>query len=236
MSDPSRHASPQRDNVEVRHTLTVREVEVLFANAGVQRSHRHILRLCQTGMLDAVKVPGGPSGDEWYVAPASVPKAIGDLKQIEAQRARRAATQRAMTHAVAPPLRNDIGQDTASHVTLQPGMTVEADPDKRGETQPDAARHVTPGRGDSSAYIDQLEKRIEEKNRTIEFLQDELKDRRSQISGMKAIIDGQRQLLETINNNVAPVFGALAQLVQKTKPAADEPVHATIVDEPADRS
>jgi hypothetical protein len=40
-------------------------------------------------MLDAVKVPGGPSGEEWYVAPVSVPKAIGDLKQIDAQRAPR---------------------------------------------------------------------------------------------------------------------------------------------------
>jgi len=87
MTDTARHDAPQPD--EVRHTLTVRDVESLLANAGVQRSHRHVLRLCQSGMLDAVKIPGGPSGEEWYVAPASVPKAIGDLKQIDVQRARR---------------------------------------------------------------------------------------------------------------------------------------------------
>src|SRR5438477_12583166 len=94
MSDTARHDAPQPD--DLRHTLTVREVEALLANAGVQRSHRHVLRLCQSGMLDAVKIPGGPSGEEWYVAPASVPKAIGDLKQIDAQRARRSAPQQAV--------------------------------------------------------------------------------------------------------------------------------------------
>ena len=101
MSDTARHDAPQPDIVEARHTLTVREVEVLLARAGVQRSHRHVLRLCQSGMLDAVKIPGGPSGEEWYVTPESVPKAIGDLKQIDAQRARRSLPQPAMADHVA---------------------------------------------------------------------------------------------------------------------------------------
>src|SRR5438132_4859876 len=82
MSDTARHGAPQPDNVAARHTLSVREVEALLAQAGVQRSHRHVLRMCASGMLDAIKAPGG-SGDEWLVAPASVPKAIGDLKQID---------------------------------------------------------------------------------------------------------------------------------------------------------
>ena len=47
---------------------------------------------------------------------------------------------------------------------------------------------------------------------------------------MKNIIDGQRQLLETINNNVAPVFGALAKLVAPKDPDKDSVV-ATIVDD-----
>jgi len=64
MDDIARHGAPQPD--EVRHTLTVREVEAMLAEAGVPRSHRHVLRMCQTGMLDAVKFPGGPTGDEWH--------------------------------------------------------------------------------------------------------------------------------------------------------------------------
>ena len=79
MPDIPSHDATQPD--EARHTLTVRDVERMLAEAGVQRSHRHVLRLCQSGMLDAVKIPGGPSGEEWYVAAVSVPKAIGDLKE-----------------------------------------------------------------------------------------------------------------------------------------------------------
>ena len=56
MSDIPRHDAPQPD--DVRHTLTVRDVERVLAEAGVQRSHRHVLRLCQSGMLDAVTIPG----------------------------------------------------------------------------------------------------------------------------------------------------------------------------------
>src|SRR5690606_37293848 len=72
---------------ELRHTLTVEDVGLLLSQAGVPRSRRQIIRYCQTGLLEAVKVPG-PTGDQWYVAPASLPKAIGDLKQWEAQRER----------------------------------------------------------------------------------------------------------------------------------------------------
>ena len=57
----ARHVAPERD--DVRHTLTVRDVEKLFADASVQRSHRHVLRLCQSGMLDAVRIPGTPPDD-----------------------------------------------------------------------------------------------------------------------------------------------------------------------------
>jgi hypothetical protein len=120
MPDTARHDAPQHD--DLRHTLTVREVEALLANAGVQRSHRHVLRLCQSGMLDAVKIPGGPSGEEWYVTPASVPKAIGDLKQIDAQRARRSPTQPATPGHDAHDIPITTDHDTARHAALQPDV------------------------------------------------------------------------------------------------------------------
>ena len=84
---------------------------------------------------------------------------------------------------------------------------------------------------EGARYIEQLEKRIEEKDETIDFLQEELIDRRAQIGGMKQIIDGQRQLLETINANVAPVFGALAKLVAPKGRDVDDPIVAKMVDD-----
>src|SRR5437016_1075510 len=97
MSDVSSSSALQPDLA--RHTLTVREVETLFIHAGIHRSHRHIMRLCKSGLLDAVSIPG-PTGNQWYVASESVPKAIGDLKQIDIQRARRVATEPAVSSSV----------------------------------------------------------------------------------------------------------------------------------------
>ena len=139
MSDTARHDAPQPDIVEARHTLTVREVEAQLARAGVQRSHRHVLRLCQSGMLDAVKIPGGPSGEEWYVTPESVPKAIGDLKQIDAQRARRS-----------PP---------------QPAVSGAKTQDDSGATEPATARH---GATDLDIYDHPYVKRLEDRVEKLE--------------------------------------------------------------------
>ena len=83
--DTASHSTPQHDNGELRHTLSVHDVEAQLIAAGVPRSHRQVIRYCESGLLDAVKIPG-PTGEQWYVAPASVPKAIGDLKQWDAQR------------------------------------------------------------------------------------------------------------------------------------------------------
>jgi hypothetical protein len=60
-------------------------------------------------------MPGGPSGDEWYVAPASVPKAIGDLRQIDERRERRSTPQPAMSHTVVVAPERIDEPDTARH-------------------------------------------------------------------------------------------------------------------------
>ena len=100
MQDTASHSSPQLDNGELRHTLSVHDVGAALVAAGVPRSHRQIIRYCETAMLDAVKVPG-PTGAQWFVSPASLPKAIGDLKQWEAQRARQSSPQPDMSNPVA---------------------------------------------------------------------------------------------------------------------------------------
>jgi hypothetical protein len=207
-----------------RHTLTVAQVMAQLTEAGVPRSDRRIKFFCQTGALTAAKFPT-PTGPQWYIDPASVPGLIGDLKQFEEQKRRR--LEQAAAGSDTP--REGLNGDTAAAGSsrLQPAGTGDERPAQinpaEGLPQPAAA-------APAAAYVAQLEKRIEEKDETIKFLQEELVDRRAQISGMKAIIDGQRQLLETINNNVAPVFGALAQLV-RGKSETSENIRATFVDE-----
>ena len=189
MSDIPRHDAPQPD--EVRHSLTVRDVERMLAEAGVQRSHRHVLRLCQSGMLDAVKIPGGPSGEEWYVAPASVPKAIGDLKQIGEQRARRGPTQPAVSDRNAAEISHIVDTDTARHGATKPGMSDAKNIDSREATQPAIARHVAtdldifehPYVKKLEARNDQLESKLEAQVRRTEEIQ---------ISNNKSLIELQR--------------------------------------------
>ena len=87
-------------------------------------------------------------------------------------------------------------------------MSVADNIDKRATTPDDTSRHDATSL-DTSRYVGQLEKRIEEKDQTIKFLQEELTDRRAQISGMKEIIDGQRGLLKQINERIRPgLWGA----------------------------
>jgi hypothetical protein len=137
-SDTARHGVPQHVTVELRHTLSIHDVEAQLGAAGVERSHRQVIRYCESGLLDAVKIPG-PTGVQWYVSPASVPKAIGDLKQWDAQR--HGAPQHDTSDHVA--LEKDLNSspDTARHSTPEPAMSDKEVSQKGSETEPVTARH-----------------------------------------------------------------------------------------------
>ena len=210
----ARHSAPQPDTAAARHTITVRQVEILFADAGVQRSHRHVLRLCQSGMLDAVKIPGGPSGAEWYVAPASVPKAIGDLKQIDTQRvARHAAARPAVAGHAGVGITNEIGHDTARYSPPQ-----QAAPDKeniagRGETS-----SGIPGQDNTSSamseHVVQLTKRLDDKDDMIGMLKGQLISKDQQIvelsksnANLSERFADTQKLLGAMQRMFAPLLG-----------------------------
>lgn len=209
MPDTARHDAPQHDQVEARHTLTVREVEVLLADAGVQRSHRHVLRLCQSGMLDAVKIPGGPSGEEWYVAPASVPKAIGDLKQIDAQRARRSTPQPAMAEYVSTDMPSKNHQDTARHDAPEHGVSRPEIIEKIGETEHATARHAT---SELDIYEHPYVKRLEDRVEKLEGKY-EAQVRRTEEIQLKS----QEQLLELQRMTAVGQSQTLADFMLKAK-------------------
>ena len=207
MSDTARHDAPQPD--DVRHTLTVREVETLLANAGVQRSHRHVLRLCQSGMLDAVKIPGGPSGEEWYVSPASVPKAIGDLKQIDAQRARRGPTQPATSDHDTVKISHTNIDDVAGHSAPQRDTSDMENKAERGVTDTATARHAT---GDHDIYEHPYVKRLEATVEKLEAKYDAQVRRTEEIQ-----LNGAQQLLELQRMTAVGSSQTLADFMLKAK-------------------
>ena len=165
--DTASHGTPQpaiAGHGELRHTLTVHDVEAALVAAGVPRSHRQVVRYCETKMLDAVKVPG-PTGAQWFVSPASLPKAIGDLKQWEAQRAGHGATQSDMSDRGTLEKAHNDNSDTASHGTPQPAMSDKETSQKGSETEPAIARR---GMTELDIYEHPYVKKLEDRNEKLE--------------------------------------------------------------------
>ena len=146
-------------------------------------------------MLDAVKVPG-PTGAQWFVSPASLPKAIGDLKQWEAQRARKGAPQSVMSSPVTVEKTININSDAASHGALQPAMSDKETSQKESETEPAMAR-----------YVEQLEKRIDEKDDVIGLLKGQLVAKDEQIGELSTRYRETHSLLGAMQRMFAPLLG-----------------------------
>jgi len=174
MTDTSGLGRPHQDADQLRHTLTIHEVSARLIAAGVPRSERQIKRYCETGFLDAKKIPG-PTGEQWFVAPAALPKLVGDLQQWQMQRTGHGLPRPGMSDNVTPenPHRGDT--DAAGHGRPQPAMT------DRGTLISNENRAVEPA---PSGYVMQLEKRIEEKDDVIGLLKGQLVTKDKQLGDL----------------------------------------------------
>jgi hypothetical protein len=162
MSDMSGHGRPQQDSDQLRHTLTIHEVSARLTTAGVPRSERSIKRYCETGFLDAKKVPG-PSGEQWFVAPAALPKLIGDLQQWQVQREGHGLPQPAVSESVIPETPNNSATDIAGHGRPEQAMAGNPNPTDKTEGKPDTA-----------GYMAQLERDVERLEDDREFLREQI--------------------------------------------------------------
>ena len=198
MQDTASHSSPQLDTGEVRHTLSVHEVAAALDAAGVPRSHRSIIRYCETAMLDAVKVHG-PTGEQWFVSPSSLPKAIGDLKQWEAQRERQSSQQPAMASSGELPKSLNSNVDTASHSAPQPAMA--------SLPQEEASKTDPVTEPAMARYVEQLEKRIDEKDDVIGLLKGQLVAKDQQIGELSTRYRETHALLGAMQRMLAPLLG-----------------------------
>jgi hypothetical protein len=188
--------------------VTLDVVARRFIVAGLPRSIRTLQRYCANGTLTCVK-EATETGDTYFVAETSIDTAITALKQL---------------HAAKDRLRQSPPPDAADQATAAPVAPsrpeeIFADFDRPSPTLSDGAaakisHRPTVTERDMSDAVALLKERLAEKDEEIGFLREELIDRRGQIKNMKSIIDGQNQLLDTIQRNVAPIFKALAATVQ----------------------
>ena len=202
MDDAPGSGRPQQDDAQLRHTLTVHQVGDQLTAAGVPRSERQIKRYCESGFLDAKKVPG-PTGDQWFVAPAALPKLIGDLQQWQMQRAGQSRLRPAMTADVMPEKSNKQDADMPGS-----GRPQQAESAPKNMSEPDV-------RGaDTSRYVTQLETRIGEKDEVIGLLKGQLVAKDQQITDLSTrfgnlsdrFADTQK-LLGAMQRMFAPLLG-----------------------------
>ena len=64
------------------HTLSSKEAEQLFEEAGIPRSQRSIERYCESAKLDCII---DPDEKHWYASQKSVDLLIGQLKELQAR-------------------------------------------------------------------------------------------------------------------------------------------------------
>ena len=210
MNDAPGLGRPEQDDDQQRHTLTVHQVSERLAAADVPRSERQIKRYCETGFLDAKKIPG-PTGEQWFVAPAALPKLIGDLQQWQMQRAGRSETRPAMTGSVIEEKSNDGNADMPGSGRPQQAMA------DNGE----ASELVT------SSHVTQLEKRIDEKDEVIGLLKGQLVAKDQQITDLSTrfgnlsdrFADTQK-LLGAMQRMFAPLLGQGDPYSTNDKPGA----------------
>jgi hypothetical protein len=226
MTDMAGHGRPQPDDDQHRHTLTVREVGARLLEAGVPRSERQIKRYAETGFLDAKKVPG-PTGEQWFVAPAALPKLIGDLQQWQAQRAGHSRPNPAVSGSGQVERDSNGDVDTASH-----GRPEQAAAEGQG-------RAGEPG---ATAYVGQLERRIEEKDQFIDLLKGQLvtKDRQltdlsQRFTSLSDRFADTQKLMGAMQRMLAPLLGQsdpyAAAAEREIRPGSGE-----AVDKPEERT
>ena len=184
------------------HTLTVHHVSDRLAAAGVPRSERQIKRYCESGFLDAKKVPG-PTGDQWFVAPAALPKLIGDLEQWQVQRDGHGRPYPAMSTPASS--ENNMRDHTAvpGLGRPEPATSGQGPAGEREGSEPVMSGHVT-----------QLERRIEDKDDVIGLLKGQLAAKDQQIADLSTrfgnlsdrFADTQK-LLGAMQRMFAPLLG-----------------------------
>jgi hypothetical protein len=165
MDTPTSHdlSRPVATGSDTDYTLSLDDVAARYADAGHPRTLRTLQRYCASGHLDSQKIATA-TGDKYLVTPQSVERHIAQIKELGAIEA--VATGRDTPRPTA------TGRDTAN---------APQEPGSEAATRGDMPRPVATEVGESSRYVAQLEKRIEEKDGVIGLLRNELGHRNEEI-------------------------------------------------------
>lgn len=162
--------------------ISLEEVEHMFMEAGLARTRNLLGRYCRNGRLIGAK-DAGPSGDQWYVDPASIPLAIAELKRIEGKGKGPTESGRAHPGPAEPTSAQPRTTDTTA-ASLEENRNTTASTQEVDQAQPGPAEpgraHPGPAQADldiyTHPYVQRLERDLDETKAQLKDARTDLKD------------------------------------------------------------
>lgn len=170
-------------------TLTIDEALERYAGAGLPRTPRSIQRYCAKGHLEC-RLIETQIGEKYMVSPASVDKHIAYIEEVSSNSTGRDLTRQDAT-----------GRDASRPVGTEAGAPREAI--KEGATGSDKSRQVAP----ETEYLQQLEKRLLDKDGEIVFLRGEVSVKNDQIKDLTERARETNHLIGGLQKMLTPLLG-----------------------------
>jgi hypothetical protein len=180
-TDMSRPVATSPDS---EFTLTIDEALERYARAGLPRTPRSVQRYCAKGHLDCRRIET-QFGEKYLISPASVDKHIAYIEEV-----RPVATRR------------DVPRHVATNVAVEESHD---GPRQRAATSPDLSRPV------ATEYVEQLEKRLDEKDGEITFLRSEVSIKNDQIKDLTERARETNHLIAGLQKMLTPLLGRSPQ-------------------------
>jgi hypothetical protein len=173
-----------------QYTLTIEEAAARYEHAGHPRTLRSIQRYCAKGHLDCLRQET-PFGDKYLITEESVARHIAQIEELAS------ATRRDEPRQVATVVAPEIQLNQAP--TPPP-------------TSPDLPR-----RDATAKYVEQLEKRLDEKDGEIGFLRSEITIKNDQIKDLTERAHETNSLIAGLQKMLTPLLGGAADRVHTSE-------------------
>src|ERR1700722_19988425 len=161
-------------------TLTIDDALERYARAGLPRTPRSVQRYCAKGHLDCRRIET-PFGEKYLITAASIDKHIAYIEEE-----RPVATGRGEPRQFATPVAQEESHDNNQ---------------QDRPTSPDLSRQV------ATEYVQQLEKRLEEKDGFITFLLTEVAVKNDQIKDLTERARETNHLIAGLQKMLTPLLG-----------------------------